>query len=51
MQHGAFSATPEQASSSADPIDQLQRLGQLRDAGILTEDEFQAKKSEILSRM
>ena len=55
MQQGAFNATPEQvpvqASSSADPIDQLQRLGQLRDAGILTEDEFQAKKSEILSRM
>lgn len=55
MQQGTFSAPPEQAavqaSPSADPIDQLQRLGQLRDAGILTEDEFQAKKSEILSRM
>ncbi|MDQ3527982.1 MAG: SHOCT domain-containing protein [Actinomycetota bacterium] len=37
--------------ASPDPIEQLQKLGQLRDAGILTEDEFLAKKSEILSRM
>lgn len=55
MQQSTNSATPEQvpgqAPSYPDPIDQLQRLGQLRDAGILTEDEFQAKKSEILSRM
>jgi hypothetical protein len=35
----------------ADPIEQLQKLGQLRDAGILTEEEFLAKKSDILSRM
>ena len=29
-------------------IDQLQQLGQLRDAGILTEEEFSAKKAKIL---
>lgn len=55
MQQGSVPATSEQTPaqplSSADPIDQLQRLGQLRDAGILTDEEFQAKKSEILSRM
>ena len=35
----------------ADPIAQLKDLGALRDAGILTEDEFSAKKAEILSRI
>lgn len=30
---------------------QLQQLGSLRDAGILTEDEFVAKKTDLLSRM
>jgi hypothetical protein len=34
-----------------DPIAQLKELGGLRDAGILTEDEFATKKAEILSRM
>lgn len=34
-----------------DPISQLKELGALRDAGILTEDEFSAKKSEILARL
>ena len=29
-------------------IQQLQQLGQLRDQGILTEEEFAAKKSQIL---
>jgi hypothetical protein len=29
----------------------LQQLAQLRDAGILTDDEFTAKKQEILSRI
>ncbi|MFI7431904.1 SHOCT domain-containing protein [Micromonospora sp. NPDC049836] len=34
-----------------DPIEQLRQLGQLRDAGILTEQEFANKKAEILSRL
>lgn len=32
-------------------IADLQKLAELRDAGIITEEEFQAKKSEILSRI
>jgi Bacterial PH domain/Short C-terminal domain len=32
-------------------VDQIERLGQLRDAGVLTEDEFQTKKAQILERM
>lgn len=39
------------AEAAADPIAQLEKLGSLRDAGILTEEEFAAKKAEILSRM
>ncbi|NNJ46372.1 MAG: SHOCT domain-containing protein [Acidimicrobiia bacterium] len=31
-----------------DPYEQLQKLGELRDQGILTEDEFAAKKAEVL---
>jgi hypothetical protein len=33
------------------PIEQLRQLGQLRDAGILTAEEFDGKKADILSRM
>lgn len=37
--------------SHSNPIEQLRQLGELRDAGILTEDEFNSKKAEILSRL
>jgi hypothetical protein len=36
---------------TVDPISQLKELGALRDAGILTEEEFPSKKAEILSRI
>ena len=32
-------------------MDQLSKLAELRDAGILSEDEFAAKKQELLDRM
>jgi len=32
-------------------MEQLRQLGSLRDSGVLTEDEFQAKKAELLSRL
>jgi hypothetical protein len=32
-------------------MDQLRKLGELRDAGILSEAEFAAKKAEILARI
>lgn len=43
--------TPPPAPAGRDPIEQLRQLGELRDAGILTEEEFATKKAEILSRM
>lgn len=39
------------APSTDDIMAQLQKLGQLRDAGILSEEEFAAKKAELLSRL
>lgn len=33
---------------TADLIDYLERLGRLRDSGVLTEDEFQAQKARLL---
>lgn len=45
--------TPVQPPASAgdDPVALLARLGQLRDAGVLTDEEFASKKAEILGRM
>jgi Short C-terminal domain/Protein of unknown function (DUF2510) len=37
--------------SAPDPSTQLKQLAELRDLGILTDDEFAAKKAEILARM
>jgi Short C-terminal domain len=39
---------PQAAPAQADPIEQLKQLGELRDAGVLTEEEFQAQKAKIL---
>lgn len=34
--------------SSVDPIEQLKKLAELKDAGIITEEEFSAKKKQVL---
>ena len=39
------------AVPASDPAEALQKIGKLRDDGVITEDEFQAKKSELLARM
>jgi hypothetical protein len=44
----AVQATQAPAVSGADEI---RNLAELRDSGILTEAEFQAKKTELLARM
>lgn len=38
-------------ASTTDPMVQLKQLGELRDAGILSDEEFAAKKAEILARL
>lgn len=40
-----------QSSQAPDLIEQLKKLADLRVAGVLTEDEFQAKKVELLERI
>lgn len=42
-------AAPAPAAAAADPIEQLKKLGELRDNGILTEEEFAAEKAKVLA--
>ena len=42
---------PQPAAAAPDLAGQLQQLAGLRDAGVLTDAEFDAKKAEILARM
>jgi hypothetical protein len=39
---------PAAAPPAADPIGQLKERGQLRDSGVLTDEEFAAQKAKIL---
>lgn len=47
-QHAAPAVT---APAAPDVIEQLRQLGQLRDAGVVTPEEFEAKKTELLARL
>lgn len=49
-QQTAPSSAPP-AAVADDPIEVLQKLASLRDAGVLTEEEFTAKKQDLLGRM
>jgi hypothetical protein len=40
---------PPPAAPAADPIEQLEKLGQLKAQGILTDAEFEAQKAKILA--
>jgi len=42
-------AEAEKADAEPSYLDELERLGQLRDQGILTDEEFEAKKKDLLS--
>src|SRR5262245_50992559 len=44
----AAEAPPPTAVMPDDVFDQLKKLGELRDAGILTQEEFDAKKAQLL---
>jgi hypothetical protein len=47
----ARSAPQIAAPVAPNPVEQIQQLASLRDQGILSQEEFDAKKSELLSRM
>ena len=38
-------------AATADPLEQLEKLQKLKDAGILSEEEFNAKKADLLSKL
>lgn len=39
------------AAAMPDPTDQLRKLAELRDLGVISPDEFESKKAELLSRL
>lgn len=41
-------AAPQSGMTSQEEINELQQLGQLKEQGILTQEEFDAKKKQIL---
>jgi hypothetical protein len=41
-------AAPSTSTSTSDTLAQLKQLGELRDSGVLTDDEFQTQKAKIL---
>ncbi len=45
----AAPASPPAAEPVVDVLAQLERLGLLRDSGVLTEDEFTAQKARLLA--
>ena len=47
-QNVAAAPAPTQPASTGDNIEQLKQLAELRDQGILTEEEFAAKKKKLL---
>jgi Short C-terminal domain len=42
---------PVAETATTDHLELIKKLGELREAGLLTDDEFEAKKAEILARM
>jgi len=43
-------AQAEKADAEPDYLDELERLGGLRDQGIITDEEFEAKKKQLLDQ-
>ncbi len=51
VKQGSVAHAPTAAPTVDDPIAQLERLASLRDRGILSNEEFEAKKSDLIARM
>lgn len=51
QQEQGYAEPPQQAApapTAADPIAKLKELGELRDSGVLTDEEFAAQKAKLL---
>ena len=44
-----YQEAPPAAAPEVDPLEQLKKLGELKAAGVLTEEEFAAQKAKILA--
>lgn len=44
-------APPPASPAARDPMEQLRQLGELKAAGVLTDDEFDVKKAELLRQI
>lgn len=49
--HSATTAPPTRQGSPQDVISALEKLGQLRDSGVLTQEEFETNKAQLLKRL
>ena len=50
QQAPAYAEPPPQAAApAADPMDQLAKLGELREKGLLTDEEFAQQKAKLLA--
>jgi hypothetical protein len=45
----AYQQAPPATAAEVDPLEQLKKLGELKAAGVLTEEEFAAQKAKILA--
>ena len=48
---GSEQADPDENSDEVSPIQMIKKLSSLRDSGAITEEEFEAKKKELLERV
>lgn len=46
-----FTAVPVSATETLSPIEQLEKLAKLKESGIISEEEFQDKKKELLKKI
>jgi hypothetical protein len=51
MQQAPQPAPPSAPTSPEDPLTQIERLAQLRDKGLISVEEFEAKKTELMGRL
>ncbi len=49
QQYAEQAPAPAPAAPAADPIAQLKELAELKDQGVLTEEEFAAQKAKLLA--